>query len=222
MLQRRRHQLVRLTDGGWTDVLQRPWIDAERDCVAHWARHRLPLVVTRQSAGASGGDVDLGLAAPPAWGRLRLPIRIASGSVLQVDGFPAAVELLATLPATAQQPCHQLFGMLAALHADARVYGSFGWQHLTGLRYVTDNSDLDLQLSVGDALHADKVAGVMSGQSSPELRLDGELTFPDGTAVAWREWQQWRAGSVDRILVKRLHGVSMETGGAWLRDRHPC
>ena len=46
--------------------------------------------------------------------------------------------------------------------------------------------------------------------------LDGELVFPDGRAVAWREWQPWREQRVDRILVKRLQGVVME------RALEPC
>ncbi len=53
-----------------------------------------------------------------------------------------------------------------------------------------------------------------SDDGSP--RLDGELSFPDGSAVAWREWVAWRSGRVSAILVKRLCGVALEAGSAWL------
>ena len=42
-------------------------------------------------------------------------------------------------------------------------------------------------------------------------RLDGELLFPDGAAIAWREWQAWRQGRAPQVLVKRLRGVALET-----------
>ena len=44
----RRHQLAWLSEAGWAAILARPWDAQARDCLAHWARHRLPLVVTRQ------------------------------------------------------------------------------------------------------------------------------------------------------------------------------
>jgi hypothetical protein len=40
-------------------------------------------------------------------------------------------------------------------------------------------------------------------------RLDGELLWPDGAAVAWREWAAWRAGQVGALLVRRIDGVNL-------------
>jgi phosphoribosyl-dephospho-CoA transferase len=33
-------------------------------------------------------------------------------------------------------------------------------------------------------------------------RVDGELVFPNGWALAWREYAQLIGGKVDRVLVK--------------------
>jgi phosphoribosyl-dephospho-CoA transferase len=41
------------------------------------------------------------------------------------------------------------------------------------------------------------------------VRLDGELVFPDGAAVAWREWHACRGGRTRRLLVKRLDGATL-------------
>jgi len=45
-------------------------------------------------------------------------------------------------------------------------------------------------------------------------RLDGELVFPDGAAIAWREWVAHREGRAAQVLVKRLRGVALESPGA--------
>ena len=52
-----------------------------------------------------------------------------------------------------------------------------------------------------------------SGSTWPGPRLDGELLFPDGAAIAWREWVAHRDGRVAQVLVKRLRGVALESAG---------
>ena len=39
--------------------------------------------------------------------------------------------------------------------------------------------------------------------------------FADGTAVAWREWIEWRAGRTRAVLVKRLTGAALRLDIAW-------
>jgi hypothetical protein len=39
------------------------------------------------------------------------------------------------------------------------------------------------------------------------MRVDGELAFPDGSAIAWREYLQWTERKVDRMLVKSRTSV---------------
>jgi len=108
---------------------------------------------------------------------------------------------------------------LAAHATNPRVHGSYGWQRITGLEYVTAHSDIDLHLAVFDADIADRVAALLDRFDWKGPRIDGELLFPSGDAVAWREWLQWRRGAVGRVMVKRLHGVTFETGQQWLMDR---
>ncbi|WP_431276761.1 malonate decarboxylase holo-[acyl-carrier-protein] synthase [Variovorax ureilyticus] len=98
---------------------------------------------------------------------------------------------------------------LAACDASVRVYGAYGWQLLTGLPCVRESSDIDVWIGVRDAEQADAVAHHLEAFAPRHPRLDGELVFEDGTAVAWREWHAWRAGRARHLLVKRLHGASM-------------
>ncbi|HVR50906.1 MAG TPA: malonate decarboxylase holo-[acyl-carrier-protein] synthase, partial [Pseudorhodoferax sp.] len=66
-----RHQLAWLTPAGWQRVRAGAWDAQAQDCLAHWARQRLPLVVTRQRP-RPGDTVGLGLPAPNRWQRRRI------------------------------------------------------------------------------------------------------------------------------------------------------
>jgi phosphoribosyl-dephospho-CoA transferase len=206
-----RHQLVQLTCAGWRAVLDRPHDDEARACIEHWARQRLPLVVTRQSTHAhERGELDIGLSAPSRWSRRRLSLRVRHTEVACFGEFPSIQEVACEMHARTGHALHDLSASLAVRGVRARVYGSHGWQLLTGLTCVHARSDIDLWSAVSDAAHADAVTSAL--QAYPTLgvpRLDGELLFPDGRAVAWREWQAWRSGRCRALMVKTLTGASL-------------
>lgn len=215
----RRHQLARLSEAGWAAVLHQPWDRQARECLAHWAAHRLPVVVTRQSIDvAACGSIALGLPAPARWGRRRLALRVPRGAVLGFGEFPRLAEVRELLPPAARGPVRDLLGGLHACRATARVFGSYGWQAISGLDHVRPDSDLDLALTVDGATQADAVAHLLQSFGAARPRLDGELLFGDGAAVAWREWIEWRAGRARALMVKRLDGVALHRGRAW-RER---
>ena len=195
-----RYQLARLAHPGWQRVLAREWDPQARECLAHWSAHDLPLVVTRQPAARVGCDaIALGLAAPGRWGRRRLALTIARGDVRSFSEFPRADEVLP--PALSRA--------LTVEGTVVRVHGSHGWQHLTGLDHVRATSDIDLWIAVDGAAPADAMARRLQSLADAAPRLDGELVFPDGSAVAWREWLAWRDGHAGAVLVKRLDGVDL-------------
>lgn len=208
----RRHRLVRLHDAGWSAILQRAWDAQARAPLAHWAQHGLPLVVTRQPPGyADRGTIALGLPAASAWGKLRIAVQVPDSAVLAFGEFPRLGELLESLPAGAQ-------GLLQALDAcgvAARVFGSHGWQALSGLPYLRPESDLDLCIGVQDIAQADAVAALLQAHSWAGPRLDGELMFGGGASVAWREWAAWRGGCARAVLVKHLDRITLEQGTGW-------
>lgn len=205
----RRHRLVRLTSDGWATVLARPWDAPARDCLAHWAANGLPLVVTRQSPVAGSDVTALGLPAPACWERRRIALHVAASSLLGFEEFPELAAVLTLLPESARAAACDLQAGLRGCGASARVFGSYGWQALTGLDHVRPGSDLDVLVQVEDAAHADDVAHRLGNSAIAQPRLDGELMFPDGSAVAWREWSQWRAARTRAVLVKRLTGAML-------------
>ncbi|MCO5975196.1 malonate decarboxylase holo-[acyl-carrier-protein] synthase [Ideonella oryzae] len=219
MLSLQRHQLLRLRDSAWQRLLADTAHLAARPALTLWAHHGHPVVVSRQAPGLPA-DTPLaaGLPAPLSLGRARIALALRADEVLFVDAFPLAAEVLPTLGAPQRAGWQALCAQLDALEVPARVYGSHGWQQLTGLGYVRPGSDLDLLLPVSTHQQADAVVRVLAAAPAGLPRLDGELLWPDGAAVAWREWAAWRAGQVGALLVRRIDGVDLVE--AWSCD--PC
>lgn len=217
-----RHRLVWLGDRGWARLLSAAddgsasRDPAAADCLAHWAANDLPLVVTQQPARRSGVDVAggmiaLGLAAPLRWQRRRLRLAAPVADIGRIGDFPTLAEVAAAGDRDADG-----WAALAAAAAAAgsllRVHGSVGWQHLSGLACVRDGSDIDLTAAVDSVAQADAVVALLAAAPAGGSRIDGELVCTDGAAVAWREWAAWRAGATRQLLVKRLHGSTLESG----------
>jgi phosphoribosyl-dephospho-CoA transferase len=211
-----RHQLGWLSDAGWARQLAVPRDTVGTTIVQHWARHRLPLVVTQQAhRDLAGPDIAMGLPAPRQWESRRMPLVIDSRTVQAWSEFPEARALVDTWPQALQADAVMLCEALERLGAPVRVHGSHGWQALTGCVYVRAGSDIDLTVAVATLAQADAAAQALAAFPAHQPRLDGELVFPDGRAVAWREWLAWRGGSVRSVLVRRLDGHD-------LIDGHPC
>lgn len=205
------NRLVWLTDGGWQAVEARDWDDEARDLLTHWRAHRRSFVVGRQRPGVADDVLCLGLPAPARWGRRRIALEAPLMAVAAVGDFPKLAEVAVggraakggddLSLATRLSGGVALAAALADLGAKARVYGSFGWQHMTGEACVRDGSDCDLRVEVPDLAIARSATRLLAAARLP-CRIDGELAFPGGEAVAWREFAQGLDGTVPRVLVK--------------------
>jgi len=205
-----RHQIAWLTQAGWQRILSCAWDATARACLAHWAEHRLPLVVTRQLAVEGEAEhIALGLPAPGRWERRRIALRVARADVLYFDEFPRADKLTRRLQGATREKWQRLCAGLAACGVSARVYGSHGWQLISGLDHVRHGSDIDLWLAVSSIEQADAAAALLQSNVPRRIRLDGELVFEGGAAVAWREWLAWREGRTQALLVKTIAGASL-------------
>lgn len=203
-----RHQLVRPSPSAWTALRASAADAVERECLTLWAARGLPLVVTQQrcDAGAAADRIATGLSAPLRWASRRIGVILDRSDVLFFDEFPVARALTKLLPVPTRTAWDRLCRSVAAEGAQPRVYGSYGWQALTGMAHVRADSDVDLWAGVHDAAQADAIAALFARAEIPGLRLDGELIFDGDTAVSWREWLAWRAGGTRSILVKTVGG----------------
>lgn len=205
-----RNQLVWLTDRAWAALTARgvdvPRADARHALLAHWHARHLPLVVCRQPAELPAGRLAVGLPAPQRFGRQRVALDVALDDVLMAGAFPTLLQATRRYrwPAAAAA----LDRALRQHGIVAHVYGSHGWQMLSGERYVHGDSDIDLSLAVAGFDSACLAARAL-GDADWGRRLDGELVFADGSAVAWREFARAIDGRTAQLLVKRLDGPQL-------------
>jgi phosphoribosyl-dephospho-CoA transferase len=208
-----RNELVWLTKFGWQRVLELGWDSEGQSVLQHWAVAQLPLVVCRQRVDHMPPTISLGLPAPSIWNRRKLELECLPGELRRRELFPS-LEPIAQRNADLWE-IEDFLVTMRSLNLPIQVYGSFGWQHLTGMDYVRPSSDLDLRVQVPDHAMA-KVAARALSALRLAIRVDGELAFPDGSAIAWREYLQWAQGEVDRVLVKSRTSVGLMESEALL------
>jgi phosphoribosyl-dephospho-CoA transferase len=201
-----RNQLVWLRDTAWQQLLARDWDAQAHSLLVHWHTHQLPLVVCRQRVAHSPASISLGLPAPLQWERRKLALEVAGAAIERVGSFPTLRSMVLG-PADAAQ-LQDLLLHTDALQVDMQAYGSYGWQQLTGLPCVRVGSDLDLLAQVPDLDTAGQVVWLLQGLQLG-CRVDGELVFPGGWAVAWREYAQLIGGKVTQVLLKHRTGVQL-------------
>lgn len=201
-----RNDLVWIDALAWQQIQAHEWDTQAREILKHWESCDFPLVVGRQRADVPDQEVCLGLPAPRQWGLRRLALQAPGDRIKAQGSFPSLAQVARI---HVWGPLVQdLRSGLMYCGVDARVYGSHGWQYLTGLPYLHEESDIDLTIQVPDFETARQVAQQLASTQLPQ-RLDGELVFAGGLAVAWRELNQLLAEQVAQIMVKDLHQVRL-------------
>lgn len=220
-----RHSLVRLSAHGWQRAIDE--LDGRdkgaglaglnatvRHIVCRWRDADRPAVVRRNEPNMPVGILCLGIPAPP----------MNDGRKLRVSLHADAADVIeATLPlhlaaAASCAPEHWQPGLTELLqdaqgHAvEFRVFGSLAMQSITGEPYVTVTSDIDLLFRPRSAGLLDTSLALLQ-RHARHLPLDGEIEFPTGHAVSWREWatveRTRRAGTELRVLAKHMDAVSL-------------
>ena len=206
-----RHDLVWLTEQGWRQV--RAGVAPEAATVLDaWCNAGWPAVVRRAEVDAAPGEVAIGFALPPRPGdgrKLRIGSRVGvTGIVRHSPALPLAGALNA-VPDDWRTALAALAREADEAGVDLAVYGSVGLAALTGQHYVTPASDVDLLLRPAD--RAQLAAGLaLLARHAARLPLDGEVVFPDGRAVAWKELRIALDGTPGtRVLAKSLERVAL-------------
>lgn len=215
-----RHHLVWLSEAGWQRAQERAGDARQREAMAHWQRNRWPVVVRRADADidADAGEICAGIALPPdAHGnKPRIALRLHASEVASRRApfllRDIAAARLPGLPPAWHEPMAQLQESMAREEIALGVFGSLAWQAITGQQYLRGGSDIDLLFE--PASQAQLAQGVrLLAYHAMFLPLDGEIVFPGGAAVSWKEWRQVavKGGDPDnKVLVKTPEAVKLE------------
>jgi len=241
-----RHDVAWLTPDGWQHVLATAAPDTPAHAaITRWADADWPLVVRRrddtehaeapaatQAPGLAiphaparaviyADDAFLGLAAPPdaaSGAKLRLPLRVPARHIARHSPPLPLDAVVHALPGRWQAPFARLAEDSASL--DLRVFGSLALQALTGQAYLRETSDIDLLFRPRSSAELDEGTLLLASYLD-ELPLDGEIIFPSGQAVAWKEWFTARAHT-ERVLVKSQSSVKLGTRAELRAELEPA
>jgi phosphoribosyl-dephospho-CoA transferase len=173
---------------------------ADADILGAWFQRGRPAIIRRTQPCDEPGTIPAALTLPNDMGRRRIGFALKAEHVVRTTPPP---QLDAALEDAPPSWCE---GWPPELPALARVHGGLMWQHVTGEAYLRSGSDLDLLFWVDTHEQLDRAASLLhlvAGRSIP--RVDGEIVFPDGSVVAWREW----LSPAPTLLTKRPDGVAV-------------
>lgn len=210
-----RHHLVWVDPRSWLQHLRVNLPAAELEIVDAWFRLGRPAIVRRAAEDPPPTQtVALGIPLSPARGRLRIALTLSTRAVRKATAPSLLTNVMASAPDSLRAPLQHLAENLWAENLTPRVYGSLLWEHLTRETYLTASSDIDLLLSVGDIARLRRGVQILQDwELATGLRADGEMVFPDGSAVAWREL----AHGADKLLVKRPTSAELQPAAVVLR-----
>jgi phosphoribosyl-dephospho-CoA transferase len=207
----RRHDLLRLAPKVWTSVLAHSRSAADLPLMQDWSHRGWPVIVRRRACAEDPHLVPVGLPLPPAHGKLRIALLVPPGGILQRSSPP----LLRGAAASAHPGWKSTIGSLLSLGdrigVEPTAFGSLMWQHQTGLPYLSPTSDLDVLWPVPAGFDVRSlISGIGDIQRDATLRIDGEVIFPDGTAMNWRElWNAYKSDHRPKVLAKTMEGVRL-------------
>ncbi|KVL49049.1 malonate decarboxylase holo-[acyl-carrier-protein] synthase [Burkholderia territorii] len=210
----RRHTLVTLTAAGWRAACARDPALAADPLVQAWAAHGWPLIVRRASPDeADARCVPLGLPLPPSAGKRRIALNVSADAVESVGPLPTLADVLVTAPDAWHATLRELDALGLRCGVQGRVFGSLAWQALTGERYVSASSDLDIVFPLpGAASLAVLLDGLAAIDARAPMRIDGELVRDDGAGVNWRELH----ARLPEVAVKTAIAVELMSVDAFI------
>ena len=208
-----RHTLVWPTPAGWTHIVREDPDDEAAGAFEQWFTRDWPLVVRRpEMEEYDDAEIALGLPLPPSHGKRRLKTRLPLSEIAR-HASPLALDQVArALPGEWQRAALALANDAIALRMRLQAFGSAAWQAITGLPYLHEGSDLDLLFHPRDADEIATMLGLLGHwERTHGRRADGEIVFPDGAAVSWREWRN--AAGATFLLVKHLDYATLVRRG---------
>lgn len=208
-----RHNRVWLCKTAWARVASAHGLDSRHaQALVQWTDNNWPLVVRRPDAELPAAMVALGMPLPPEIAsnkKVRLAFVVHRDEIARSEDPVHLLDMTAALPSRWQPAYQDLCKEIASQQLELRVFGSFAMQAITGLPYLRDSSDIDLLFAPRTSQQLAAGLSVLSHYKKL-LPLDGEIVFPSGRAVSWKEWLQVSTSRQNiYLLTKSLQNVAL-------------
>lgn len=203
-----RHDLLHVTPEAWESALSRSPSAVDLPLVRDWVDRGWPVIVRRRDATEDPRLVPIGVPLPPEHGKRRIALALDPYGVKGRSRPP-----LLRIAASAADPAWRstidsLLALGSVTGVEPRAFGSLMWQHQTGLTYLSPTSDIDVLWRIPAGFGVSTLLlGIAEIERDAGLRIDGEIVFPDGSGVNWRELLE----AVDHatVLAKTMDGVRL-------------
>jgi phosphoribosyl-dephospho-CoA transferase len=173
-----------------------------------WLARGHPFVVARQPE--QGGQLALGLALPVEFATRRVACTVEHADVFRTRNPLTVDETAHVLPMQDARALRRFTAAVAGHALQVGVYGSTAWESMSGLRYRHEGSDVDVVCDVASSAGLSAcLAAFSDGTRDFRARLDGEIRFTGGRAVAWRELAEACAGTSSLVLAKGERDVAL-------------
>lgn len=184
----RRHDLCRIDVLHWQSLAAMQGEGTRAFWLREWGSRDWPVIVRRDDSESSPDSVAVGVPLPPSCGKLRIALHVPRLAVAARLSPVLLAECRRAAPPRWSTVLDQLEALGDATATAPGVCGSLLWQHLTGLAYLHDASDIDVLWQVTSLRQARAIAGALPDiEHRTGIRVDGEILSARGWGVHWRE-----------------------------------
>jgi phosphoribosyl-dephospho-CoA transferase len=204
----RRHSFAWITDSG--SISQFAASETLQDdvvCLRKWLGKERPVIIRRPCVSEDGKLLYVGLALPPDPVKRRLAFHLPFSSLAHVVEPPLWTECADAFSESSEMVSPILSATRAA-ELPLQTFGSYAWQHFSGLSYVTPHSDIDLLVPINRREDWRRFLRFMSETQKTHHRVDLEIVLHGDASFNWREF----GAPGTRLLFKGNRSV-------WLGDK---
>jgi phosphoribosyl-dephospho-CoA transferase len=185
----RRHSFAWITDTGNPSQFgegEAPLNDVIS--LRNWLGRGRPVIIRRPCRSEDGKSVYVGLSLPPDPVKRRLEFRLPYSSLANVVEPPSWVECAEASPGSSEL-AGPILSVTEAAKLPLQTFGSYAWQHYSGLSYVTPHSDVDLIVPINHREDWRRFRQLMSETQKTDQRVDLEIILNGDASFHWREFE---------------------------------
>ena len=203
-----RHDLCRIDASQWRALAAAQVEGPRAYWLREWGSRDWPVIVRRDDGESSPDGVAVGVPLPPSCGKLRIALHVPRMAVTARLSPVLLADCRHAAPPRWGTVLDQLEALGDATGTAPGVCGSLLWQHLTGLVYLHETSDIDVLWQVTSLGQARAISCALPGiEQRTGLRIDGEILSALGWGVHWREF----GTHAREVLVKTRSGAQLRS-----------